>query len=35
MEAIAVHANAVQIHNDSGTPRNMWEALEGPEADQW
>jgi hypothetical protein len=29
------HANAVQINNDPGTPRNMREALKGPEAEQW
>ena len=29
------HANAVQINNDPGTPKNMREALKGPEAEQW
>ena len=28
------HANAVQINNDPGTPKNMREALKGPEAEQ-
>ena len=29
------HANAVQINNGPGTPKNMREALKGPEAEQW